>query len=1529
MKFKVSSLYRIFFIFCFLFFISSNGISQKISYPKADKIPYTTFIHGDTLRDNYFWLRDKYSAEVVNYLYANNGYANEVMKSSSVLQKVLYDEFRGRTRENFKSRPVKNKNYYYYTSYVQDMDYPFLWRKKDSLNAPSQLVMDLNKLAKEFVYFNIETYSVSPDQSMVAYGVDTKGNHVQQIFIKNIDRDSLLTNEQIPEALEVFWSNDNKTIYYTVPEPKTLRPYRVYKHSFGTSAKTDELIFEELDKTFEVGMARSSSKNYLFINSRKTKSDEIWFLNANKPDEKPKLFCKRKQGLTYDLNHFEGNEFYLLTNYQAKNNQLMKAPVAESSPDTWQPVIPAKENRMIDNYVLVKDFMIWQETENANSDIFIQDRRTANAGHTLLFPGSNSSVGFSIEDYDFEKTRYVDYSFVNMVKPLEITRLDLYTNEKSILDRDSLNVPYDSDKYESKRLFAPSHDGVLVPMTIAFKKGIVLNGNNPVLIEGYGSYGVSSFPAFNPNDISYMNRGFIIVQTHVRGGKELGEMWYETGKMSNKKNTFLDFIACAEYLVKEKYTHPDLIAATGGSAGGLLMGAVLNMRPDLFKCVVPQVPFVDVINTMLDETLPLTMSEFEEWGNPKIKKEFDYMKSYSPYDNVKAQNYPDILLTAGYNDSQVGYWEPAKFAAKLREMKTDTSLLLLKTNMDAGHGGSSGRYNQLKDEAFVMAFIMRYLGIQENYITIKGKVIDEHNEPVLYANVYFDDGKTGTTTNAEGEFELKMKEADKTNLYVQSLGFEKQKTSIDFNSRTVNLVIRLKSENILLKTLVVKANAKDPAYAIIKEAIRHRKENNEKVKSFSADVYMKSNVRLLELPKNLPKFLKISTGEGTIDSSDIGLIYLSESVAKFATEKPDKVKEQMIASKVAGEKQGFSWNRVEDVFVNFYDPSINMEDLTDRPFLSPIAPLAMLSYKYKYVGNFFADNIEISKIQVIPMRKGDPLFQGYIYIAHNDFQVYGVDLMITKDANISFVDTMYISQEKMMVDSIWMPLQMKISSHIKVFGIMASDMSLARIDNYKLNKGFPKDYFNYEVFSVEKNANKKDTSYWASSRTVILTEEEDKHYHKADSIFTAHNTPHYLDSMDHVRNKFKFGAFLLSGYTYSKQNDSLRRSFSTNALPFTIGFNTVEGVFVNYSLSWRKYFYYTRNSVSLSPVIRYGFANENFAGGLIFNKRMDAKTGTSLRVSAGRFVEQFNPANPINSLVNSQYTLLLKENYAKLLQKDLLGIRFQRELFNGLYSAVNIKYLLRSPMVNHSSYTWSKRNWEYTSNNPLDPANDSPAFLRHQSAELAFSVRYVPKQAYQNMPDYKFVYPSKYPDIYLTFKQGIGTDNIKFNYQFLEAGTGKDVDLNMFGKFSFDVTAGTFFNHSNMTFADYKHFNGNQTVFLYNPENLNSTGDESRERHTSFYALDYYTYSTNSQFFELHGMQNFKGFLLQKMPLLRKLKAHEITGINFLATSKIAYNEYYVGLGNIFNVLRVDAGRVTSSGKNNQWFFRIGLATSF
>lgn len=1512
----------LFFLFSFFGISVLRAQEREFTAPVTKKIPNQLIVHGDTLIDNYYWLRDKYAPEVINHLYAENAYADNVMKQSSFLQKVLYEEFKSRRKESFTSRPSKRKGFLYYSRYEKGKDYPILCRKKDTAGAMETVVLNINKLAEEQPYINVSGYNISPNQQLLYYGIDSKGNHVLTYYLKHIDKDSVYVSEKLENVMDMIWAEDNNTIYYTKPEDKTLRQYRVYRHVIGRPVSADELVFEENDKTFQIDMHRSSSRQYIFFTSGKTKCREGWYLPSDGSAVKPALFLKREPGVIYTLNHLEGDEFIITTNLNAINYRLAKTKISQSAPASWKDIIPHNPKVLLENVSFTKDFMIVEEKENAQSRIKITHLKTNEV--EVLNPGLELyEISSGFVDYDYNTSTEIEFSYSNMVNPSKTFYYNLATKEKKIIEEDTILGNFKPEQYETKRIYAPARDGASVPITLVYKKGLSLNGNNPCLLYSYGSYGTPNSTGFSEHVLSYIDRGFVYAVAHIRGSNDLGNQWYEDGKLFHKKNTFTDFIDCAEYLLAQGYTNKNRLAINGGSAGGLLMGAVTNIRPDLFKCVVANVPFVDVINTMLDESLPLTTFEFEEWGNPKQKDDYQYMKSYSPYDNVERKVYPDLLATAGYNDSQVGYWEPAKWVARLRELKTDTNLLLFKINMDAGHGGASGRSSAYKEAAFNMAFIMRSLGVKENYITVKGKIVDQNGTELPFVNVYIEGTTNGTTSNADGEFALHVKEGNDLTLAFQTLGYVKHREKIDINTQTSDLVIRMRSENVQLKEVTIKGSSKDPAYAIMREAIKRRKENKEKVQSFSADIYMKSMVRLLQIPKKLPFFIN---KKDIPDSTDLGIVYMSESVAKYYMQQPDKKKEEMIASKVAGQKTGFSWNRVEDVFVNFYEPSVNMDGYSERPFISPLATGSLLSYKYKYLGTFYVDAKPVHKIEIIPRRKGDPLFHGQMYINEGDnYQVYSSDLFITKDAQIDFVDTVHIKQEMVKVnDSIWVPLQMQIYSHIKVFGFGATDMSTATISNYQVNRSFPKKFFSNELFRIDEQANKKDTSYWSATRPSILSQEESKYYQKGDSLLKRMESKEYKDSVSRVAGKLRFG---LGGLL--KRNPVKGTYFLTNGLFDILNYNTVEGLNATVKTLFGSYNKDTRVWKNLGTTLHYGLDNKTWSGGVSGYWLFDPKKSQSILIQAGRFMEQYNTHNPISAVLNTAYTLLDKSNYMKLYQKDMLQLTYSQELANGLYGTADLQYIHREAMINHSFYYWyGSEDKHFTSNNPV--TNDgaystTKAFAPEDVAQLQIGLKFIPFAKYETYPTFKRMLESKWPEFSLNYKKGISINTGAFNYDYLELSVGKDISLRAIGEFKFDVTGGAFFNHAGMNFVDYKHFNGNQTIFLLNPKASEFYMPSARSQITEFHGLNYYTYSTNTKFLEYHASHNFRGFFIGKIPLLRKTKFYEIAGINGLVTETGSYNEVYVGLDKIFQVFRFDVGTAINQNKKVDLFYRFGI----
>ena len=683
------------------------GCKSEPVPPVAKKIPHELVMHGDSRVDPYYWMNQRDSDEVIQYLNQENAYTDAVMKGTENLQESLFQEIKGRIKEQDESVPYFENGYFYYTRYDEGKEYPIYCRKKESQDAPEEIMLDVNEMAEGYAYYSVVGVNVSPNNNIVAFGVDTVSRRQYTIYFKNLETGELL-NSKIPNTTGgIAWANDNSTVFYTIID-EALRPHQIFRHSVSDEgSENDALVYEENDETFRAFVYKSKSKEYIMFGSGSTLSTEFSYLSANNPLGKPKVIQSREKGLEYSVTHY-GNKFYIITNLDAKNFRLMETPVTRTEKRYWKEVIPHREDVLLSGIEVFKDFLVIDERKDGLKQLRIINQQTQKE-HYLNFGEEVYSAWISINpEYD---TPLLRYAYTSMTTPFSTYDYNMATGEKILLKQTEVLGDFSPDNYETKRHWVEARDGKKIPISVVYRKGIQQDGQNPALIYGYGSYGASMDPYFSSARLSLLDRGFVYVIAHIRGGEELGREWYEDGKLLNKMNTFTDFIDCSQFLVDSKYTSPDKLFAMGGSAGGLLMGAVANMRPDLYKGIIAQVPFVDVVTTMLDTSIPLTTGEYDEWGNPNDEEYYHYMKSYSPYDQVTAQHYPNMLVTTGYHDSQVQYFEPAKWVAKLRDTKTDDNILLFKIDMDAGHGGASGRFKSLRDVAFEYAFMLHLLGI--------------------------------------------------------------------------------------------------------------------------------------------------------------------------------------------------------------------------------------------------------------------------------------------------------------------------------------------------------------------------------------------------------------------------------------------------------------------------------------------------------------------------------------------------------------------------------------------------------------------------------------------------------------------------------------------------------------------------------------------------------------------------------------------------------------------------------------------------
>lgn len=694
---------------CVIFAISftktkAQTMSLDLLAPKAKIVPKTLEKHKDVRIDNYFWLNERENPEVIDYLNQENTYYDAMTAHTKDFQTALFEEMKGRIKEDDQSVPYLYNGYYYITRYEKGQDYPIYSRKKGNLSADEEILFNCNDLAKGHSFFQLGGLSVSPDNKFASFGVDTFGRRIYTIQIKNLETGEILSDKIENATGSSVWANDNKTFFYTRQDKVTLRSDKVFKHKLGTAAADDVLVYYEKDDTFNVSVSKEKSKKYIVIGSGSTLTTEYRILNSDTPDGEFVVFQPRVRGLEYSISHF-GDSFYVLTNKdKALNFKLMKTPENATAKENWKDVIPHRKDVLLEDIEIFRDYLVVEERSNGLNHIRIMP--WSGAEEYYLPFGSETYNAYTTTNVDFD-TSILRYSYQSLATPSSIIDFNMKTKEKEVKkEQQVLGGKFDKNNYIEERIWATATDGTKVPISMVYRKDLKKDGSNPLLLYAYGSYGYTMETYFSSTRLSLLDRGFVFAIAHIRGGEDLGRQWYEDGKLLKKKNTFTDFIDCSKFVIQEKYTSAAHLYAEGGSAGGLLMGAVVNMAPELYNGVIAQVPFVDVITTMLDDSIPLTTGEYDEWGNPNNKKYYDYMLSYSPYDNVKAQKYPNMYVSTGLHDSQVQYWEPAKWVAKLRTLKKDDTVLFLNTNMDAGHGGASGRFEAIKELAKEYSFLL-------------------------------------------------------------------------------------------------------------------------------------------------------------------------------------------------------------------------------------------------------------------------------------------------------------------------------------------------------------------------------------------------------------------------------------------------------------------------------------------------------------------------------------------------------------------------------------------------------------------------------------------------------------------------------------------------------------------------------------------------------------------------------------------------------------------------------------------------------
>lgn len=701
--------------------IISSCVSRQPEPPVADRQPYVVESNGNSRTDEYFWMRlsdeqknatvpDSQTNRVLDYLNAENDYAKAMMDHTVTLQQTLFEEMKGRIRENDETVPYLDNGYYYNTRYFEGKEYPVFYRRKNAEGAQPEVMLDVNTLAGGYKYTSVGGAAVSPSNDLLAYGLDHISRRQYTLYFRDLNTGEVLPDTIANTTGQAVWADDSKTLFYISKDPETLRASKVMRHVLGTSVENDQLVFDEKDETFAVYLGKTKSRKYITVVSQQTLTSEVLLISSARPDMPPRVFEPRKVDVLYSVEHLDG-KFFIQTNADsAKNFKLMTCQENKTGKAFWTELIPHRHDVLLENFEVFDNHLVIDERIKGLTNLRIIDLKDKSE-HFLDFGEETYTAGISMNPN--ADTHILRYSYSSLTTPGSVFDYDMVSRSRVLLKQDSVLGGFDRDNYESKRLWATASDGTMIPVSLVYRKGFERDGSAPLLLYAYGSYGSSTNPSFRTTIISLLDRGFVYAIAHVRGGSEMGRQWYEDGKLLKKKNTFTDFNDCARYLINEKYTSAEHLFAMGGSAGGLLMGAIVNMEPKLYRGIIAAVPFVDVVSTMLDASIPLTTFEWDEWGDPRKQEYYDYMLSYSPYDQVKAQDYPNILVTTGYWDSQVQYWEPAKWVARLRQMKTDDNLLIMDVNMTAGHGGASGRFERLKTTALEYAFVLDLAGIRE------------------------------------------------------------------------------------------------------------------------------------------------------------------------------------------------------------------------------------------------------------------------------------------------------------------------------------------------------------------------------------------------------------------------------------------------------------------------------------------------------------------------------------------------------------------------------------------------------------------------------------------------------------------------------------------------------------------------------------------------------------------------------------------------------------------------------------------------
>lgn len=1469
-------------IYSLLLWMATSAFTQTIR-PQIKIDTSTSVFHGDTLVDPYHWLADRNNPEVLNLLFAENQYLNQHLSETEWFQTKLIEEFKSRIVYRNKVDLGIFGDHRYYVVREKNENHPKFYRQKSGDEAP-ELILDVKEIDPGNPFIHISDVKPSPDGDVLAFGVDFLGNEAISIKFKDLKTGQNL-EDIIPMASGFSWSEDGRQVIY-VRRDSLFRPRSIYIHKLGTDIEQDVLVYQSTDPNSFIKLQTSTSGRFHFIYDYTMDGIQSWYLTINGKERLFKsLASKDSERIVAD--HFyhdkdshddslfiyttKGNEYGRIVRVSTENPNINSASylAIEGSPDERIGVDFSDDH--FASFTMTADYIVLSLEDRGNVKYLAVNKLTGDRFNIIPPDSIYTSYPIKVDDYWDNKFRFYHSSLTN---PGAVYEVDLATRTRRIIRKHAVKN-YNPEDFTAYRIYAKASDGSTIPMSIVHKKGLVLDGNNPVIIDGYGASGTNPDMGFKgPMMVSLLERGIVYVKTHIRGDGGFGRQWIEDGRRLKKMNAYTDFISCVEHLIAEGYSNPDKILARGGSAGGILMGVVANLRPDLFTALNIQVPVIDVVHFMDNDSLFVVPYLYAELGDPKIEKEYRYIKSYSPYQNIKAQEYPDMLLYCVYNDLRAGYWEAAKYVAKVRSMKTDTNRILLQTDFNASHDRLGGTEKQLKQSAMEFAWYFQQLGIASDYVKLRGKVSDG-KDPLPFTHIRLAGSLEGTIANDSGYFELDVRKRD-VELVFSQVGYKTKEVKVGSAQMGNFLDVKMSNESRMLKEVVVTASYADPALEIMKKALNRKKDYQNEMNGFSAKAYIRSRQYLEQLPEKMPLLI------GKNAFPEKGIFELSETMSEIHYQRrPHKYKEKVLSSvnKVRSETRPFSWHRASYMGVDMYEKFVRLGG--QRTMVSPLADNAFFFYNFTYQGSKEEEGHLIHKIELQAKRTSDPAFNGFVYVVDSTWDVSAVDL-VAQPAGLRFLTGASISQKFLPVDSgFWLPVSQNKKLKARVLGVeLISDDDILYSDYY-VNPTFSKKFFQTSAFEIALDANRKDSIYWKEQRPLVITDHEASFYKDSLEMEGSENAR---------RNRFTFdNAF---GGFKTKGTDAKKAYIRVHGLLQAINFNSVEGWNIDFAWSYKTPATNVKKDFTFSGNLRYGFSNSRFNAKAGVQKDLDKTRFQWINIEGGKYVFQFNERNPITPLVNSLYTLFLRENYLKIYEKVYGRVIYHQELTNGLYAYTSFQVEERMPLINTSNYSF-RGSEGFTSNDPQDALNTTASFTTHQAAIFQIGAKFNFIQKYELVGGRKVVRGSDTPTLGFVYKKALeGISAQAVGYDKVDVFVLGKKDVGLVGRSHYFLNGGKFYNTKKLEFMDFQHFNGNQTDVILNQPSVATDFYTTR----SFRLLDYYSESTSKEYIELHYQHNFNGFILNKIPVVRKAKLKSVVGYSFLRNDQGNYTEAFLGV---------------------------------